>query len=99
MILAAHLDAVEARVVGQFGHAERDTEILPVAIGLEHPEAEPLAIGALVMIPQRIVRVVASRARELVAEDGLARNVKPLKRDHRAEMRGVDFLPDAVAFA
>jgi len=69
-----------------------------VAIGWSIPRLTTCR-RRLVMIPERIIRVVASRARELVAQDGLARNVEPLQRNHRAEVRGVDFLPDAVALA
>src|SRR6202030_4084939 len=68
MVLAANPDAVEAGIVDQLWNPECDAEILPVAIGLQHSEAQPFAVGALVMVPQRIVGVVAGRARKLMPQ-------------------------------
>ncbi len=89
----------EALVGGQLRPPEDTDEVGPVAIRLQHAEADPLVVAALVVVPQRIVGELARHARDGEAHHAARRDAQALQPDHAAEVRRVDFLADAEAVA
>ena len=75
----ALLGAGEARVGRRLGNLEHAAEVLPVAVGLEHGEGDPLVIGAAVVVPERVGGVLPRLARDRAPEHGAGRQAEPLE--------------------
>ena len=79
--------------------AQHLAEVVPIAVLLRHGEADPFAVAAAVVVPERARSRGARHAFELLAQHGAAGHVEPLQRGHAAEMRDVHLLADAVLLA
>ena len=85
--------------LGRLRDAEHLAEARPVAVRLQHRERQPLAVGAAVVVPERIGGVAAMDARQRPPEHQARRQAEPLQPRHRAQVRSVHLLAAPRALA
>ena len=98
-VLVPGLQGVEAFVLHPFELVHRAAHRGPVAVALAHREGYPLAVGALIVVPEDVARAAPVLPLELGIldeRDAVLHSARPY---HAAEVGHVHPLAVAVAFS